>query len=56
LRNKLLTSLKKRTECGGLAYTTVLKIGIKYMIVTNIDVEDGLVNGACDILKNITFK
>ena len=25
------------------------------MIVINIDVEDGLVNGACGILKNITF-
>ncbi|XP_071576628.1 uncharacterized protein [Temnothorax nylanderi] len=58
LRNKLLTSLKKkkRTECGGLAYKVVLKVGIKYMIVTNIDVENGLVNGACGILKNITFK
>ncbi|XP_011858135.1 PREDICTED: ATP-dependent DNA helicase PIF1-like [Vollenhovia emeryi] len=58
LRNKLLTSIKnkKRTECCGLAYKLLLKIGIKYMVVTNIDVEDGLVNGACGILRKITFK
>ena len=31
LRNKLLTSLKnkKRTECGGLAFKVILKMGIK---------------------------
>ena len=26
------------------------------MITCNIDIEDGLVNGACGILKHITFK
>jgi len=25
-------------------------------MITNIDVEDGLVNGVCGVLKNITFK
>ena len=46
---------KKRQECGGLSDEVMLKIGIKYMITTNIDVEDGLVNGACGVLKHITF-
>ena len=31
-------------------------MGIRYMITCNIDIEDGLVNGACGILKHITFK
>ncbi|XP_011867235.1 PREDICTED: ATP-dependent DNA helicase pfh1-like, partial [Vollenhovia emeryi] len=58
LRNKLLTALKnkKRTECGGLDYKITLKIGINYMITSNIDVEDGLVNGACGKLQKITLK
>ncbi|XP_071581581.1 uncharacterized protein [Temnothorax nylanderi] len=57
-RNKLLTSLKnkKRTECSGLDFKITLKIGINYMITNNVDVADGLVNGACGILKYITFK
>ncbi|XP_077265248.1 uncharacterized protein LOC143899122 [Temnothorax americanus] len=57
-RNKLLTSLKnkKRTECNGLDSKVTLKIGINYMITNNVDVADGLVNGACGILKYITFK
>ncbi|CAD6218940.1 GSCOCG00011492001-RA-CDS, partial [Cotesia congregata] len=35
----------------GLPYTLLLSIGIKYMLTVNIDVEDGLVNGAVGILK-----
>ena len=46
---------RKKQECGGLCSELLLKIGIKYMIVINIDLEDGLVNGACGILKHITF-
>ena len=47
--------IKRKQECGGLCSELLLKIGIKYMIVINIDVEDGLVNGACGIIKHITF-
>ena len=56
-KNYILKSFqtKKRQECGGLSYELFLKIGIKYMITTNIDVEDGLVNGACGTLEYITF-
>ena len=32
-----------------------LKIGIKYIVTSNLYIEDGLVNGACGILKTITF-
>uniref|UniRef100_A0ABD2WYZ8 ATP-dependent DNA helicase n=1 Tax=Trichogramma kaykai TaxID=54128 RepID=A0ABD2WYZ8_9HYME len=47
-KQKLLSNMKtkKRQECGGLHYQLQLKLGIKYMITTNINVEDGLVNGA----------
>lgn len=47
---------KKITELNGLPHELKLKIGIKYMVTTNIDVEDGLVNGACGILQKIIFK
>jgi len=33
-------------DTGGLAYETVFVQGIFYMITTNIDVSDGLTNGA----------
>ncbi|XP_011860233.1 PREDICTED: ATP-dependent DNA helicase pfh1-like, partial [Vollenhovia emeryi] len=42
-------------KISSLAHKVSLKIGINYMITTNIDVEDGLVNGACGKLRNITF-
>ena len=57
MRERALQSLqnKKYTEVGGLAYTVRLKLNMKYMITTNLDVEDGLVNGSCGVLKLITF-
>lgn len=33
-----------------------IKIGIRYMIIINLNVPDGLVNGTTGILKTITFK
>lgn len=47
---------KNRSETYGLPHRINLKIGIRYMITTNIDIEDGLVNGACGILKYIEFE
>lgn len=38
-----------------MAYKIRLKINIKYMIVVNLDVQDGLVNGCIGTLKHITF-
>jgi hypothetical protein len=38
-------------ETGGLPYCVRLVTGYPYMITTNIDVEDGLVNGAIGVLK-----
>lgn len=40
-------------ETGGLPYLLRLAIGMPYMITTNVDVEDGLVNGAIGELKYI---
>lgn len=40
-------------EAGGLPYSLKLAVGYPYMITTNFDVEDGLVNGVIGILKHI---
>ncbi|GBM00009.1 hypothetical protein AVEN_1199-1, partial [Araneus ventricosus] len=40
-------------ETDGLPYSIKLKCGILYMVTANIDVEDGLVNGAVGILRHI---
>jgi len=40
-------------ESGGLPYLIKVAIGSPYMITSNIDVADGLVNGAIGILKHI---
>ncbi|XP_055685660.1 uncharacterized protein LOC129791526 [Lutzomyia longipalpis] len=42
-------------KTGGCMYELKLKVGIKYMVINNIDVEDGLVNGATGTLRHITF-
>lgn len=51
----ILQSLKKKTYQDELQTKIELKINIKYMVNRNIDVEDGLVNGACGVLRHITF-
>ena len=48
--SKFLENLKKES-CGELLYKLPLKEGCKYMITSNENVKDGLVNGACGILK-----
>jgi hypothetical protein len=40
-------------DTNGMPYELKLKIGCKYMITSNIDVEDGLVNGCSGILMNV---
>lgn len=57
-KDKILTSLRSKStsECSGLPCQVLFKVGIKYMITSNIDIEDGLVNGACGVLKHITFE
>lgn len=44
---------KSTAETANLAYDIPLKIGYPYMITSNIDVSDGLVNGAIGILRLI---
>ena len=46
---------KKMLETGGLPHKLVFKVGIKYMLTINVDVEDGLVNRTCGTLTQITF-
>ena len=45
----------KIRDTGGLPYILHLQIDKQYMITTNIDVADGLVNGATGILKYIEY-
>lgn len=49
---KLLKN-KTVTELGGLPYLIRLVIGLPYVITSNIDVQDGLVNGAVGTLQFI---
>ncbi|GFU73573.1 ATP-dependent DNA helicase [Trichonephila clavipes] len=42
-------------ESGGLPYSLKLAVGYPYMITMNLDVEDGLVNGAIGTLKYIEY-
>jgi hypothetical protein len=42
-------------KTSGLRTNLVLKVGIKYMITCNINVSDGLVNGAIGTLHDITY-
>lgn len=57
-KSKIINAVcnKKLTEVNGLPHQLNLKIGIKYMVTCNIDVEDELVNGACGTLSKICFK
>ncbi|XP_055856560.1 uncharacterized protein LOC129919626 isoform X2 [Episyrphus balteatus] len=58
IKKRALEALQKKklSDLGGLSNIVRLKKNIKYMITTNIDVEDGLVNGACGELKHISMK
>lgn len=55
VKTRALDSMKtaKYSDMGGLPHT--LRIKIKYMITSNIDIEDDIVNGACGTLKLITY-
>ncbi|CAF1027593.1 unnamed protein product [Rotaria sp. Silwood1] len=57
IREKVLNSVKnlKTTETYGLPLKIDLKVDAKYMMTVNIDIEDGLVNGACGKLIMIDY-
>jgi len=42
-------------QSDGLPYETRLQVGAVYFISTNINVEDGLFNGATGVLKKIEY-
>lgn len=43
-------------DMGGLPNAFILKLGIKYMITANVNIEDGLCNGACGTVKFLSTK
>ncbi|CAF0843236.1 unnamed protein product [Adineta ricciae] len=57
VKEKVLSNVKKlkTTETYGLPLQIELKVGAKYMMTVNIDIEDGLVNGACGKLVMIDY-
>ncbi|CAF1407300.1 unnamed protein product [Rotaria sordida] len=57
IKEKVLTNVKnlKTTETYGLPLEINLKVNAKYMMTVNIDIEDGLVNGACGKLIMIDY-
>ena len=48
-----VVSLLKTQETYGLPKKLDLAIGVRYMVSTNIDIEDGLVNGSSGVLRHI---
>jgi hypothetical protein len=56
-KRTLLEYAKKLTtqQSDGLPYETQLQVGGEYFISTNIDVQDGLFNGATGSLKKIEY-
>ncbi len=42
-------------ESDGMPYETLLKVGALYFVTTNIDVSDGLFNGALGFLRRIDY-
>lgn len=44
-----------RTKTNMMPYELFLKINAKYMITSNFDISDGIVNGTCGTLKRIEY-
>lgn len=42
-------------DTGGVPYKTTFAVGFPYMLITNIDVADGLANGAVGELRHIEY-
>ena len=57
IREKVLSNVRKlkTTETYGLPLLIDLKVEAKYMMTVNLDIEDGLVNGACGQLMMIDY-
>jgi len=57
-KQRLLESIKKKDvkDTKGLPTKIIFKLGIKYMITSNVGVEDGLVNGAKGVLRHVNFE
>ena len=56
-KTDVLSKIKKlpSQKTQGLPYEITAKINARYMITINIDVEDGITNGACGRLRHITW-
>ena len=55
-RARHLIRTMKPNDTQGLMYELQLVIGLRYMISTNIDVCDGLFNGACGVLRFVELQ
>ena len=49
-------SLKDISQTGNLPFTLPLVIGQYYMITSNVDKEDGILNGSIGISKTVSTK
>lgn len=58
MRTNTLRTMRglNKNKTFGLEYNLDLKIGIRYMVTVNTDIEDGLVNGATGTLRYIHSK
>jgi hypothetical protein len=54
-KSRLTSVLGEESHGMQLPEKILLRIGIKYRITFNLDIDDGLVNGTCGVLKHIEF-
>ena len=47
---------RKQSETGGLASLLELKVNVRVMLTTNINIEDRLINGQMSTVKHIEIK
>ena len=46
----------KPKDTGNLHHILIIKIGAQVMLTMNVDISDGLTNGATETVKNVTTR